>query len=253
MISVQKAIFPGFALGCLFLILITRLITIPGQSLAVVGQNIPAASQSQPARPEPAVSDLPAPALQSEPTTPVLEEQASPPEPDVQVIAPTQEPEPTAQPVVEEPASNPVEEEPAPAECSLNAGYPDSVHQWCGLIERYAGEYGVDPNLVAAVMLQESGGNPDAYSKSGAVGLMQVMPRDGLAAGFMCANGPCFASRPSMNELYDPEFNIDFGVRMLSGLINRHGSVREALRAYGPMNMGYGYADIILGIMSRHQ
>jgi len=44
--------------------------------------------------------------------------------------------------------------------------------------------------LIAAVILQESGGDPSAYSSSGAVGLMQVMPRDGIAAEFMCVNGP---------------------------------------------------------------
>ena len=85
------------------------------------------------------------------------------------------------------------------------------------------------------------------------MGLMQVMPRDGLAAGFMCINGPCFAARPSMQELYDPEFNISYGTQMLAGLIERHGNARDALRAYGPMDMGFRYADIVLGIMNRYQ
>ncbi len=40
---------------------------------------------------------------------------------------------------------------------------------------------------------------------------------------------------------------------MLAGLIQKHGDVREALRAYGPMNMGYRYADIILNIMNRYR
>jgi soluble lytic murein transglycosylase-like protein len=102
-------------------------------------------------------------------------------------------------------------------------------------------------------MLQESGGNPQAYSKSGAVGLLQVMPKDGLASGFMCINGPCFSSRPSMEELYDPDFNISYGARLLAGLIQKNGNVREALRLYGPMNMGYRYADIILNIMNQNR
>jgi soluble lytic murein transglycosylase-like protein len=103
-------------------------------------------------------------------------------------------------------------------------------------------------------MLQESGGAADAYSASGAVGLLQVMPSDGIAAGFMCANGPCFASRPTTQELLDPAFNIDYGVRYLSGLIQRYGGdTREALRSYGPLNMEYRYADIVLTILENHQ
>jgi len=108
-------------------------------------------------------------------------------------------------------------------------------------------------DLIAAVMLQESGGNPDAYSRSGAVGLMQVMPHDGKAAEFMCINGPCFANRPSMQELFDPQFNIQYGVRMLAGLIQRKGDVREALRAYGPMDAGYTYADKVLTIYQNYR
>jgi soluble lytic murein transglycosylase-like protein len=85
------------------------------------------------------------------------------------------------------------------------------------------------------------------------VGLMQVMPRDGIAASFQCANGPCFTSRPSMEELFDPEFNIQYGVRMLSGLQKKFGSLRDALMAYGPANVGYYYADIVLAIYQRYQ
>jgi len=138
-------------------------------------------------------------------------------------------------------------------ECSISSRFPEKVRRWCDLIERYATEYGLDPNLIAAVILQESGGNPEAYSKSGAVGLMQVMPRDGIAANFMCKNGPCFASRPSMEELFDPEFNIAYGTRMLAGLIQRTGDIREALRAYGPINVGYYYADIVLRIYETYR
>ena len=140
-----------------------------------------------------------------------------------------------------------------PGKCSINPNYPQSIQQWCDAIERYARENGLDPNLVSAVMLQESAGMPDAYSKSGAVGLLQVMPRDGKASGFMCPNGPCFSSRPSMQELFDPEFNISYGTRMLADLIQHYGDIREALKAYGPKDVGYYYADIILGIMNNHK
>ncbi len=137
--------------------------------------------------------------------------------------------------------------------CSLPASYPDKVSRWCEPIERYARETGLPANLIAAVMLQESGGNPDAYSHSGAVGLMQVMPRDGIAANFMCINGPCFASRPTIDELKEPEFNIAYGVRMLANLYERSGSYRETLFRYGPMDVGYRYADLVLTIWENYQ
>lgn len=138
-------------------------------------------------------------------------------------------------------------------ECQLSARYPQKIQQWCLYIQQAANQYQLDANLIAAVMLQESGGNPDAYSRSGAVGLMQVMPRDGKAAEFMCVNGPCFANRPSMQELFDPQFNIEYGVRILAGLIQRKGDVREALKSYGPMDMGYAYADKVLAIYENYR
>mgnify|MGYP002681646646 FL=1 len=137
--------------------------------------------------------------------------------------------------------------------CSVSSAYPDSILQWCDLITLYADENGLDPNLLAAVMLQESGGNPDAYSHSGAVGLMQIMPRDGIAASFQCGNRPCFSNRPSMDELFNPDFNISYGARMLAGLVARRGNIREALFAYGPMDVGYYYADLVLNIFNSYQ
>ena len=136
--------------------------------------------------------------------------------------------------------------------CPISQNYPKKVRRWCDLIKQYAEKNDLPPNLVAALIWQESGGDPNAYSKSGAVGLMQVMPRDGIAAKFKCINGPCFAKRPTIAKLEDPDFNIEFGVRMLAGLVKRHGSLREALKAYGPMDVGYYYADKVLGIYKKY-
>jgi len=132
--------------------------------------------------------------------------------------------------------------------CSLNPAFPDDISKWCTQIMRHASKNNLDPNLIAAVIWQESGGNPKAYSKSGAVGLMQVMPRDGIASTFQCINGPCFANRPTIKELEKPNFNIKFGSSMIAGLLQKHGDIREALKYYGPMNVGYYYADKVLNI-----
>jgi soluble lytic murein transglycosylase-like protein len=130
--------------------------------------------------------------------------------------------------------------------CTLPGNFPASVRQWCAVIESSAQQNGLEAKLIASVMLQESVGDAQAVSRSGAIGLMQVMPRDGQAATFMCINGPCFADRPSMQELFEPHFNVAYGSQLLAGLIQTNGSVREGLRAYGPRDSGYTYADLVL-------
>ena len=137
--------------------------------------------------------------------------------------------------------------------CPISTHFPAEIRQWCRWIDQYAQPVGLDDNLIASVMFQESGGNPKAYSKSGAVGLMQVMPRDGLASTFQCKSGPCFAARPSMDQLFEAEFNISYGIRMLAGLVSKTGSLRSALRAYGPMDVDFYYADKVLKIYESYQ
>lgn len=134
----------------------------------------------------------------------------------------------------------------------LSPEYPHSIQTWRELIEITAEKYLLDPNLIAAVILQESGGDALAYSSCGAVGLMQVMPNDGIAANFICGDHPCFKSRPNIEQLENPGFNIDYGSHLLKDLIDTFGNWREALRAYGPMDIGYQYADIILNIFSNY-
>ena len=138
------------------------------------------------------------------------------------------------------------------SECLVSDQFPKKVLRWCDLISEHASQRGLPPDLVAALILQESGGNPAAYSQSGAVGLMQVMPKDGIAASFMCVGGPCFANRPSSSELKDPRFNISYGTKMLAGLVGRSGNLREGLKSYGPMDVGYYYADKVMGLYQRY-
>ncbi|MGB9639887.1 MAG: lytic transglycosylase domain-containing protein [Anaerolineales bacterium] len=137
--------------------------------------------------------------------------------------------------------------------CMVSESYPKSIRRWCELITRAAQKNHLDADLLAALIWVESGGNPSVVSVSGAIGLMQIMPRDGNAAGFQCVSGPCFANRPSTDQLLDPQFNLQYGARMLAGLIKKNGSLREALRAYGPMDVGYTYADKVLAIYRKYQ
>lgn len=132
--------------------------------------------------------------------------------------------------------------------CSTNKKVPRPVRQWCEVIEIYSNNVEIDPLLVAAVIEQESGGRENAISKDGAVGLMQIMPGDGKALEFQCQGGACFLDRPSTESLLKPEYNISYGVEMLSGLIQITGDFREALFLYGPFDVGYDYADKVINI-----
>lgn len=91
---------------------------------------------------------------------------------------------------------------------------PDSVRRWAFLIVPAAKKYGVDPDLVAAVMTMESNGDPLAWSSADARGLMQIL------------HGP-----------WDPKENIYQGTRLLRRLIDEFGSTDLALAAY---NAGEG-------------
>ena len=86
------------------------------------------------------------------------------------------------------------------------------------LLDRYSVYYGLDPNLVRAVIQAESGGNPRALSPKGAAGLMQLMPDT--------------ANQMGAKDRFDPEQNIASGTRYLRTLLDRFHSVELALWAY---------------------
>jgi len=136
---------------------------------------------------------------------------------------------------------------------TINPSYSQEIREWESIIRSVSADTGLDPDLISALIMIESAGQPDVISSSGAVGLMQVMPSDGKAATFQCVNGPCFHDRPSTSELMRPEYNIFFGSTLLSSLIADHGSLREGLRAYGPMDVGYAYAEKVLALYLRYQ
>ena len=146
------------------------------------------------------------------------------------------------------------------SECSLpeklgNQEYEESwgrVISYCQEITSASEQYGIAPEVIAAIILIESGGDAYAISSSGATGLMQIMPSDGYASTFNCINGPCFSNRPKTVELLDPEFNINFGVQLLANYVHSYGDLREGLFHYGPLDMGYeGYADKVL-LLAEH-
>lgn len=95
------------------------------------------------------------------------------------------------------------------------------------IIDRWARTYCVDPHLIAALILQESGFDPAAFSENMAAGYMQIMPEL-----FERMSGDWDGSYTARDR-FVPELNIRGGVRYLGELLKRYrGSIPMALAAY---------------------
>lgn len=101
-----------------------------------------------------------------------------------------------------------------------------------GMIRRKAREYEVDEDLVRSVIQMESGGKARVVSSAGAMGLMQLMPSTAKMLG--------------VEDAFDPEQNMDGGIRYLKMMLDRYnGDEKLALAAY---HSGPGSVDKYGGI-----
>jgi hypothetical protein len=134
-----------------------------------------------------------------------------------------------------------------PAETTLSAPAPAPARQtekasilspiWGGTIQRWSSYiavlsdfYGLDPDFIAAVIVEESNGDPLAVSRVGAVGLMGIMPA-----------GPGLEWRPPAEELENPSTNLRWGVAILSEIVRQSGGdLYAALAAYSG---GWSHAE----------
>jgi soluble lytic murein transglycosylase-like protein len=103
-------------------------------------------------------------------------------------------------------------------------GYHATQEEIDSSIAMAAARHNVDPNLVRAVVKVESNFNSNAVSRKGAIGLMQLMPQT--------------ARELKVKNPFDPDQNVDAGVRHLKYLLESYGGdVKLTLAAY---NAGEG-------------
>ena len=88
-------------------------------------------------------------------------------------------------------------------------------------IEALCWEYGVDYEMVKAVIQTESDWNHKAVSTSGAIGLMQVLPSTAMSE-----------FKTPEKDLYDPYVNVTVGIKYLSQLNDRFDDLESTLTAY---------------------
>lgn len=114
----------------------------------------------------------------------------------------------------------------------LNSGSINSKAQILDMVTMISDKYGVDDRLVKALIRQESGFNPNAKSKAGAMGLMQLMPATAKSLG--------------VQNAFNPVQNVDGGVRYLKSMLEKYnGNIILALAAY---NAGPGAVDKYAGV-----
>jgi soluble lytic murein transglycosylase len=102
--------------------------------------------------------------------------------------------------------------------------YPQSYRE---IVTNVSKRFEIDPNLIFAIMREESRFDRFAISPAGAIGLMQLMPdtakREGKRIGLKIQQA---------QELFDPEKNITIGTHYLKKLIEEFGYIAFAVAAY---------------------
>lgn len=97
--------------------------------------------------------------------------------------------------------------------------------KWEPLARKYSA-YGVDKNLILAVIAQESSGNRDALGKAGEIGLMQILKPA------MTDVNQMFGYSYDFVELWTPEKNINVGSKYLGLMMSQTENVTRALQSY---------------------
>jgi soluble lytic murein transglycosylase len=89
---------------------------------------------------------------------------------------------------------------------------------WGGELQRRAELHGIDPYLVAGLIRQESEFDPNARSRAGALGLMQIMPATGRSLARKAG-----IDRHSTQHLFNPERSLSLGTLHFRAVLDRFG------------------------------
>jgi hypothetical protein len=130
----------------------------------------------------------------------------------------------------------------------------DAVLRWCDLIRTSVSDKNLNPALIASLIQLETigTGNPSIMSPQGAVGLMQVMPSDGIAATLFPGT---FKDRPTVAQLKVAEFNVKYGTNLLKGMMGPNHDYIKGLKSYGHQvpSDPYFYTRKVLSIYLSNQ
>ena len=110
--------------------------------------------------------------------------------------------------------------------CNSNKHLDRKARLYKKTIQIYSRIYDVDPELIHAIVRQESCFNEGAHSRVGAIGLMQLMPQTALGL--------------RINDPWNPEHNIQGGIKYIAQMMKRfNGKPKLAIAAYnaGPGNV----------------
>lgn len=94
------------------------------------------------------------------------------------------------------------------------------ANKYQSIVTMYAKQYGVDEKLIYAIIKTESDFNQYAISKSGAIGLMQIMPSTAGADAYKAIYNK--SGKPTQEYLFEPKNNIQMGVVYIDILKNRY-------------------------------
>lgn len=132
---------------------------------------------------------------------------------------------------------------------TVTTGYRKTVAQkvvteWKDLAEQYSGYWSVDPQVILAIICQESGGNPAAQNPADpSKGLMQLTP--GALSDFNRSVGRSY----TFDDMLQPELNIEAGTWYYSSRLARTNDQHKALAAYnaglGNIPAGEAYATSV--------
>jgi soluble lytic murein transglycosylase-like protein len=151
----------------------------------------------------------------------------APPPPEETKTEPGERFEKVLEEVLDDPYERAEDDEPV----SVPSGLSERMGMWEDKLRELCEQYEVEPDLARAVMRMESGGNPNAVSRAGAIGLMQLMPATAKGLGV----------NPK-----DPERNLEGGIKYLAQLSDKYdGDYVKTLAAY---NAGPGRVDSYGGV-----